>query len=561
MRAFGSLALVIMTIALIVGSASATGTLTLSPDYDGLIQNLKAVGGETWSSVRDAATGTSVTIPPGYGVQAGTTSNKWRSISRAYLVFDTSGIPPGEDAYSVNFTFKVHSQYHEFGDQAFMDFVLFTPGNAESVAIGDYDQFGLGTVFDSYSISSFTTGSTYTISIDPDLIDPDGYTCIGIVSSYDTGNSPPGWISGKKDAFYIYDGTSELEVKYSSGVSIQADVSGTAQAGNTLTLTTTVNGYSGSESIDYYPELYNSDGALIWFDVDSTTEKVKGFDVYFPTAGNYSFLAHANVEDSDYYDWNNFTVSAATPTTSQIAVNLWEKYSNAVLTNQAVTVTPTSGGSSETKTSTYGETLFFDVVPGQSYWFNASRTGYSNYNATYLIPSPPGMYSLYMVRTLTPIANHSYAHFSVVDQTNGGLIPNAEIRLSDGQTKLTNSAGYAWFSVNNSEQINYYVSKPSGYWPAYGAMNLTADESILVALQRYTGPTATATMPGWTPVTVPTTGTGVDPVVTLSAQLRQQNVQEGMDVWYTNLPFISQFLFLLFIIGGLGLMAGGTRRN
>jgi hypothetical protein len=250
-----------------------------------------------------------------------------------------------------------------------------------------------------------------------------------------------------------------------------------------------------------------------------------------------------------------------TPLPDSISVNILEKYSNAALINQAITVTPSAGGAGETKTSRYGETLHFGVVPGMEYWFNASRAGYQDYNETYTIPASPWIYNVYMERILPPIANHSYAHFSVVDQTNGGLIPNAEIRLSNGQTKLTNSAGYAWFSVNNSEQINYYVSKPSGYWPAYGAMNLTADESILVALQRYTGPTATATMPGWTPVTVPTTGTGVDPVVTLSAQLRQQNVQEGMDVWYTNLPFISQFLFLLFIIGGLGLMAGGTRRN
>jgi hypothetical protein len=263
-----------------------------------------------------------------------------------------------------------------------------------------------------------------------------------------------------------------------------------------------------------------------------------------------------------YYTCDALTPTPTpTPLPDSISVNLIEKYSNAALVNQAITITPTAGGAGETKTSLYGETLHFGVVPGMEYWFNASRAGYHDYNETYTIPASPGIYTVYMERILPPIADHSYAHFSVVDQTNGGLIPNAEIRLSDGQTKLTNSAGYAWFSVNNSEQINYYVSKPSGYWPAYGAMNLTADESILVALQRYTGPTATATMPGWTPVTVPTTGTGVDPVVTLSAQLRQQNVQEGMDVWYTNLPFISQFLFLLFIIGGLGLMAGGTRRN
>jgi hypothetical protein len=291
-------------------------------------------------------------------------------------------------------------------------------------------------------------------------------------------------------------------------------------------------------------------------------------DPYDWVSNKRNFLQFYHIASPNYLAKLNFSYNpnipptpTPTPYPGDISVNILEKYSNAALISQAITITPTAGGAGQTKTSLYGETLHFGVVPGMEYWFNASRAGYRDYNETYTIPASPGIYNVYMERILTPIANHSYAHFSVVDQTNGGLIPNAEIRLSDGQTKLTNSAGYTWFSVNNSEQINYYVSKPSGYWPAYGAMNLTADESILVALQRYTGPTATATMPGWTPVTVPTTGTGVDPVVTLSAQLRQQNVQEGMDVWYTNLPFISQFLFLLFIIGGLGLMAGGTRRN
>jgi hypothetical protein len=284
-----------------------------------------------------------------------------------------------------------------------------------------------------------------------------------------------------------------------------------------------------------------------------------------PDYNTYPTLKGATYYPPDFTISYYYTCDIITPTPTptplpdNIAVNLLEKYSNAALINQAITITPTAGGAGETKTSLYGETLHFGVVPGMEYWFNASRAGYQDYNETYTIPASPGIYNVYMERTLTPIANHSYAHFSVVDQTNGGLIPNAEIRLSDGQTKLTNSAGYTWFSVNNSEQINYYVSKPSGYWPAYGALNITSDESILVALQRYTGPTATATMPGWTPVTVPTTGPG--PVITLSAAARSQNIQEGMDVWYTNLPFISQFLFLLFIIGGLGLMAGGTRRN
>lgn len=263
-----------------------------------------------------------------------------------------------------------------------------------------------------------------------------------------------------------------------------------------------------------------------------------------------------------YYCEASFTAPTPTPTFtgySQIGVNVWEKYSNAILINQAVTVTPTSGGAGVTKTSPYGATLYFDVYPGVTYWFNASRPGFEDYNQTYLIPNPPGVYGVYMERILTPYANKSYAHFSIIDQTNGGLVPNAAILLSDGQSKLSNSAGYAYFLVNNSEQYNYTISKTGYYIPASGTFNISADESILVALQRSTGPTPTWVLPSWTPVTVPTTGSGAIP--TLSAQLRQQNIQQGMDVWYTNLPFISQFLFLLFIIGGLGLMAGGGRRN
>lgn len=258
-----------------------------------------------------------------------------------------------------------------------------------------------------------------------------------------------------------------------------------------------------------------------------------------------------------------FYLSESPGETESLAVNLWEKYSNAILINQAITVTPADGGAGETKTSTYGQTLYFDVIPGESYWFNASRSGYEDYNETYLIPAPPGSYSVYMTKTLTPYANKSYAHFSVVDMTNGGLVPNAAITLSDGQSKLTNSAGYTFFSVNDSEAYSYTVKHQNGYYiPASGAFNISSDTKILVALQRTTGPTPTWTLPSWTPVTVPTTSGGGGAVVpTLSAQLRQQNVQQGMDVWYTNLPFISQFLFLLFIIGGLGLMAGGGRRN
>ena len=301
--------------------------------------------------------------------------------------------------------------------------------------------------------------------------------------------------------------------------------------------------YSSSVYIDIDPDLitpgeYSSIGIRDWHDLESTAPS------WVSHAANY-LLIQSPYLLLEYYN--------SSP--ESIPVSVWEKYSYAVLVNQAVTVKEILGGAEQTKTSHAGETIFFDVVPGSTYWFNASRPGYFDFNQTYTIPVDPPQYHIYMSKTLSPVPGMNYTHFSVIDQTNGGMQQNARILLSDGQSKLTNSAGYSWFLVNQSTPYTYTVSK-TGYMNAVGSFNITADTDILVSLQPPNVPTV---IPSWTPITVPTTGTG--PITTLSAQQRKQNVEEGIDVWYRNISFISQFLFLLFILGGLGLVAGGMDRR
>jgi PKD repeat protein len=534
--------------------ASATW-LNVSAYGSGLIYDHYASGGQSWDTVHDAASGFAAynNYDPQVTVIATTTANKYQNFHRGVYIFNTNSLPL--TANVTNVILNVYNQQlygNSWGDGEIC-VVYPYPENPLFLVVNDFDNFG-SKIYDSEPITGVAAHQLLTFSFSDDgIIKKGSFTTIGLRMKKDAQDTEPAWGSGYSEGLILHAYNDAgyiptLCIEYSDYAPI------TDFSANTTTAA------SSPLSVLFSDTSSHSPTSWLWTFGDGGSSSDQNPVHTYNAAGYYSVsLTATNAGGSDTETKTDYIKIGPAP--DDISVNILEKYSGAALINQAITVTPVPGGSGETKTSLYGETLHFNVVSGQSYWFNASRAGYLDYNETYTVPASPGIYNVYMERTLTPIANHSYAHFSVVDQTNGGLIPNAEIRLSDGQTKLTNSAGYAWFSVNNSEQINYYVSKPSGYWPAYGAMNLTTDESILVALQRYTGPTATATMPGWTPVTVPTTGTWGGPVVTLSAQLREQNVQEGMDVWYTNLPFISQFLFLLFIIGGLGLMAGGTRRN
>jgi PKD repeat protein len=554
MRAGVIAAISISLLAAIFISPVSADWMNVTSEYtSGYIHKYQAAGW-TWDIAHDATSGTASTMgfSPMVYVSATSSSNKY-NIGRGILVFNTNTLPLDANIASVELCLYVDNTHlYESWPESYLEIVYAWPDNPLALVAGDYDNFGTHVYAQIPLGGADDDAKWYNVTFEDDgIIKKNGFTVIGFRIHEDTSDTAPSWVNGYKNQFDIAVGAGldpHLNIEYTD-YSPVADFSANVTTASSAPL-----------EVLFTDTSANTPTSWSWSFGDGGSSTDQNPVHAYNALGYYTVsLSATNAGGSDTETKKDYIKIGPAP--DDISVNILEKYSGAALINQAITVTPISGGSGETKTSLYGETLHINVVTGESYWFNASRPGYSDYNETYTIPASPGIYNVYMERTLTPIEGKSYAHFSVVDQTNGGLIPNAEIRLSDGQTKLTNSAGYTWFSVNNSEQINYYVSKSSGYWPAYGAFNITEDESILVALQRYTGPTATATMPGWTPVTVPTTGTGVDPVVTLSAQLRQQNVQEGMDVWYTNLPFISQFLFLLFIIGGLGLMAGGTRRN
>jgi hypothetical protein len=439
----------------------------------------------------------------------------------------------GSAALSNTFTMKIGTDVIATG-QAFIE-----SGDNENIRI----------VFTSFDRGAYTGAQTLTIYW------TNNYRLHSTLSKgVDAGTmTAPALDVGDSAPYYPYEGyhDTSYETEYKA---ILSGETGTGVEVTTLNLTRVIGGLAYNSSWDVRSGVYVYIDDTYGITNDTIDVTVYPVDVTItfgdPPLKTYHRLITA---------YNEIPIDSSG--TYYLGVNIWEQYSNAILMNQPVTVTNYITGDNETLTSTFGQTLYFAVTPGLTYWINATRAGYENYNETYLIPNPPGIYPLYMTKQLPAYPGMNYTHFSVIDMTNGGLVPNAAITISDGQSKLSNAAGYAWFLVNSSTPYTYTVTKTGYYIPVTGAFNITADTKIVVAMQRSPGPTPTWTYPSWTPVTVPTTsGGGSGTVVpTLSAALRAQNVQEGMDVWYLNLPFISQFLFLLFIIGGLGLMAGGKR--
>lgn len=267
-------------------------------------------------------------------------------------------------------------------------------------------------------------------------------------------------------------------------------------------------------------------------------------------------------------------VAYTTQGTSQLAVNVYEADTNALISGVEVHAFDYFSGEWYNKTAAYGGTIYFDVVPGHNHRFLVDDSRWITYDEDYVIPNPPGSYPIYLKRPLPSIVNHSYAQFYVKDGSTYNSIYGATISLSDGQVKNTLPSGFAEFSVDNGADYYYTISK-SGYNGQTGSFNINVDTTINELLYPKI-PTATpTTLPYWTvqptPLQTYPNGTVIpgqtvapQPTFTLDTVGRATKLTDATDVWYRNAPFLSNFLFLLVIMGGLGLMTksmGGNRRR
>jgi hypothetical protein len=306
---------------------------------------------------------------------AATTTGKYTQLTRGILIFDTSGIPDDQTPYSANLTF------HSYGNSVATIptatdwcIVEFIPGNYTSISVNDWNNF-LDTAYYTHSAGGYTH-TTYTISIDPSVINVDGYTGLGFMVDVDRSNTEPTWVSGGSTTLYLNEASS-LEIKYAASVSVASEVTGDTDEGDTITMIDTVTGYTGEELINYQPELYLEDILYYWDNVTSS-ETVDSRDYYLNAPGNYSYRCYVNIDGDEYYspfvNWTaapyvapvdyNYEVRVAGLDTDPISGALVELWYNGALKESDST----------------GSTgiLYYDIPPYRTVNGTVSKSGYQN---------------------------------------------------------------------------------------------------------------------------------------------------------------------------------------
>jgi hypothetical protein len=327
-----------------------------------------------------------------------------------------------------------------------------------------------------------------------------------------------------------------------------------------------------------------------WFEVTKTgtayassEAAAKQNDIKFTTSGGAHHLRAKIYDDVSllpmvYHDYDLVCtldqvvyVGETTQASNTLGINVKECDTSAMLTGVNIGVYDYLTGQWSNKTSEYGGTTYFNVVPGHNVRVVANKTGWLNSDTDYTIPATPYLYEVCLKRPLVDIEDKSYVFFNVRDSVTLAGLFQANIQLSDGQIQNTLPSGYAGFSVNDSETYIYTVTKP-GYQSFSDSFTITTDTTIPVKLVQIS-PTPTLTYPittlptvtitGTTTGTVTPTGTGVwsNTTATLSPTDKTYKTTKGLDIWYMNLETLSGLLFVAAVFGAIGLISDSMGRR
>jgi hypothetical protein len=318
-------------------------------------------------------------------VYSKSTTNQYSQLMRGYILFDTSSIPDDQSVYEAYLNFHVYGMSDQLSPSCvYFNIVDFLPANYESITTEDFDAFS-DVAIDTYTIADFPVGY-YNISIDPDLIDKTGYSAIGFRIDEDTSNSSIVWKSSSSTALMITSHKSStaakrptLTVNYAASVSVSGVVTGDKDEGDTATFTDTVTGYSGGENITYYPELYLN-GILIWEGEITTTELSDSRDLSISSAGDYSYRAHVNIDDADYYSsWYNWTAEEYTPPATydyNYEVRVAGLDTNPI--DGALVELWYNGSLQYSNTTTSSGVIYYNIPPYRTVNGTVSKAGYQN---------------------------------------------------------------------------------------------------------------------------------------------------------------------------------------
>jgi RHS repeat-associated protein len=178
---------------------------------DGWVRlNLSLGAGQTWSTMRGAATGglagVSETSQVYYNNEADNTSGNWRVIQRSPFLFNTASIPDADTITQATLSLYGVSKLNTLNataNQSHLHVVASTPASNSNVTVNDYNDFGT-TDFGSVTWTSFSTSSYNNIILNASgraAISKTSVTKFGTRSGADLDNDQPTW--GSTNRVYI----------------------------------------------------------------------------------------------------------------------------------------------------------------------------------------------------------------------------------------------------------------------------------------------------------------------------------------------------------------------
>jgi hypothetical protein len=196
---------------------------------------------------------------------------------------------------------------------------------------------------------------------------------------------------------------------------------------------------------------------------------------------------------------------------------------------------------------------------GDTYAFNATKTGYTGYDADppegIVLDECPDRIIYTYLSGPPSVAGNSTVHFFVTNP-DALAIDNAQVCLDNGMCQATNLAGTATFPLLIiGQDYNHTVTK-SNYYGVHGAFTGAAEPQIInVILTQGVQPTATVTStPGSTNIN--------DEIQKLVDTIATQIYAMGILLWYTAFfTVIGMFFLAIRSIGGGGRPSKGIWGN
>ena len=157
-----------------------------------------APAADTWAGKHDAADGDNASDIANVLVRitASATTNRWDVIIRAFLLYDSSSLPDGDDISAANIQLWNVSKSDQLSQS--IDIITTTPASNTAIVVGDYDQVGTVLQATSLTIASITTSAYNTWTFNATgigNISKTGISKFGARCSGDTTNTEPTWSS------------------------------------------------------------------------------------------------------------------------------------------------------------------------------------------------------------------------------------------------------------------------------------------------------------------------------------------------------------------------------